>query len=617
MATVAAASIVVSGCATIRRGLVPLGLVKPDGYVYDVEIVGVGGRLADRLEEASTLFGKRHEPPVNLQGLKRRAEEDRSTFLRVLRSRGWYDGAVRWDVDIDKDPPLVSMHVTRGRRYMLTRFDIGGLPAEAASLGTTEGLGELGILVGAPAVAETILAAETGLLTRLSGLGYPYAHLAPREALIDRDAHTIEVLEQLDAGPRARFGDVTVAGLSEVDEQYVRNRITFEKGEPFSPAKVEESRKALYASGVFSGVSITWGKREDVGPDGLAPMRVEVAEGDMHTVGAGVKYSSADGAGGRAFWEHRNLTGRADRFRAEVDISQLQSEGGVSYRRPDWLLRGQNLLLDARLDADKPPAYDRYAASVSAGVEHPFTPRLVGTGGLQVEQSDVNSSADTDGTKRFTLVGVPLGLRYDGSNNLLDPTRGHRTLLSLTPWVSVLGDSVEMLVTRLTESFYVPLSSDDQYIWATRVTVGSVVGPARIDIPADKRMYAGGGDSVRGYQYQMAGPIADVPCPPDSGNNCDPAKPHFRPLGGRSLLQAGTELRWKVSENFGLVPFVEGAGVYSSSYPDFGDEFLVGAGLGLRYFTVAGPIRFDIAFPVTPRQSDGIFEIYLSLGQAF
>ncbi|MFN2426642.1 MAG: autotransporter assembly complex family protein, partial [Candidatus Binatia bacterium] len=292
-----------------------------------------------------------------------------------------------------------------------------------------------------------------------------------------------------------------------------------------------------------------------------------------------------------------------------------ESEGGISYRRPDFLTPGQNLLLEAKLDADQPPAYERNAASVSAGVEYQFTPRLSATGGILVEQSEVNSAADPDGTRTFSLIGIPLGLRYDASNNLLDPTRGHRTVLSLTPWVGVGGDGVEMLVTRLIESFYVPLTIDGDHVWATRISIGSVVGPDRIDIPADKRMYAGGGGSLRGYQYQMAGPLVDVPCPPDS--DCDPDKAHFRPLGGRSLLQIGTELRWKITETIGLVPFVEGASVSDASFPDFQEEFLVGAGIGVRYFTIAGPLRLDIAFPVTPRQPDGMFEIYISLGQAF
>jgi translocation and assembly module TamA len=614
---IAIAPIGAAGCSTIERALMPLGLVTPEGYVYDVELAGAGDELKERLEQESVLIEKRYEPPPDLQGLQRRVEEDRETFLRLLRSRGWYDGSVRPGIDTTRDPPLVVMNVNEGPRYVLTRFDVVGLPPQAEALATDEGVASLGVALGEPALAETILAAESRLLVRLQAQGYAFAKLEPREARIDRDAHTIEVTERVDAGPETRFGDVTIEGLSEVDEEYVRNRLEWEHGQTFSPVKLEETRKALFASGVFTAASITYGTREDVGPDGLAPIRIELVEGKMHGIGAGLSYSSADGFGGRAFWEHRNLTGRADKLRAEIDYSQQEAEGGISYRRPDWLMRRQNLLLEARLDADEPPAYERYAASVSAGVEHPITSRLSATGGVLLEQADVNSAADPDGTRRFTLIGVPLGLRYDGSNSLLDPTRGHRTLLSLTPWFGVAGDGVEMLVARLTESFYVPLTSDGGRVWATRITIGSVVGPERIDIPADKRMYAGGGGSLRGYQYQMAGPLVDVPCPPDSDDTCDPDKPHFRPLGGRSLLSVGTELRWKVAENIGIVPFVEGAGVYESGFPDFKEEFLVGAGIGVRYFTVAGPLRFDIAFPVTPRQSDGLFEIYISLGQAF
>jgi len=617
-ATVALAPL--AGCSAIKRSLAPLGLTTPDGYVYDVKIVGVGGRLADRLEAASVLFGKKDQPPANRQGLRRRAQADRDIFLRVLRSRAYYDGTVTWELDSDMKPPLVQMKVTRGPRTLLTRMDIEGLPPDAADLASADGLASLGVVPGAPAVAEMVIGAENRLVAALAARGYPYAELPSREARIDRRAKTMEVLLRVDAGPHTKFGDVTVEGLATVDEDFVRNRMAFARGDEFSPTKVEESRKALFASGVFSGVSLGWGKRSDVGADGLAPIRVVVAEGDMHTIGAGLKYSSVDGAGGRAFWEHRNLSGRADRFRVEADVSELESTGGVSYRRPDWLSIGQNLLLDAKAEDDSPPAYDRFAVSVSAGVERPFTRHLVGTAGLALEQDEVNSAADGGGTKSFTLIGVPLGLRYDGSDNLLDPSRGHRTLIGLTPHVSVLGSSVQMLVLRASESFYVPLTSSHREIWATRLTLGSVVGPARDEVPADKRLYAGGGDSVRGYEYQFVGPLVDVPehgCEvPPTHPDCD-AKADFRPKGGRSLLQVGTEVRWKVGENFGLVPFVEGAGVYASSYPDFSENFQWAAGLGVRYFTVAGPIRLDVGFPLNPRQPDDIFQLYISLGQAF
>jgi translocation and assembly module TamA len=203
--------------------------------------------------------------------------------------------------------------------------------------------------------------------------------------------------------------------------------------------------------------------------------------------------------------------------------------------------------------------------------------------------------------------------------------------MSATPFVSVLGTSVEMLAMRATESFYVPLTATHREIWATRMSLGSIVGPSRSAIPADKRFYAGGGDSVRGYKYQFVGDLVNVqqpvciPTPTatcDADTTCDPSKencevPHWKPKGGRSLLQVGTELRWKITDHFGLVPFVEGAGVYQANFPDFSQDFEWAAGLGMRYFTVAGPIRLDLGFPLNPRQADSVFEIYISLGQAF
>lgn len=614
-----AAAATLAGCSTFSRSLEPLGLGSGPGYAYEVEIVGVGGRLAERLREASVLFSEEAKPPANLQSLRRRARGDRELFLKVLRSRAYYDGTVRWEIDSEKKPALVRMKVARGIRYRITRLAIEGLPEAEAALNDEEGLASLGVATGDPALAETVLDAETRLVAALIDRGYPYVELADREAVLDRRARTLEVTLRVDAGPRALFGDVTVEGLETVDEDFVRNRFRFVRGEVFSPVQVEETRKALFATGVFSTVGVDWGKRDDVGPDGLAPIRVLVTEGKMHSVGAGLSYSSADGFGGGVFWENRNVSGRADRFRVEADVSELDSTGGVSYRRPDWLQVGQNLLLDASADVDTLPAYDRFAASVSAGVEHPFRRHLVGTAGLAIEQDEVNSAADNDGTKSFTLIGLPLGLRYDGSDDPLDPTRGHRTLVSMTPWVSVLGDGVELLSTRVTESFYVPLTSSRRQVWATRMSVGSVLGPTRDQIPADKRLYAGGGDSVRGYKFQFVGPLRDVAeqgCRPEQEPRCS-ARTKFRPKGGKSLLQVGSELRLKVTDNVGVVPFVEGAGVYTSSYPDFKQDFQWAAGLGLRYFTVAGPIRLDLGFPLNPRQPDDILQIYISLGQAF
>ena len=120
-------------------------------------------------------------------------------------------------------------------------------------------------------------------------------------------------------------------------------------------------------------------------------------------------------------------------------------------------------------------------------------------------------------------------------------------------------------------------------------------------MPADLRFYAGGGGSVRGFGYQLAGQLDD----------------DHNPLGGRSLLELSGEVRLRLTETIGAVAFVDAGSDFSSTVPDLSETLRVGAGPGLRYFSPIGPVRLDIGFPVNRRPSDDAFQLYVSLGQAF
>ncbi|MCU0894555.1 MAG: BamA/TamA family outer membrane protein, partial [Rhodospirillales bacterium] len=140
------------------------------------------------------------------------------------------------------------------------------------------------------------------------------------------------------------------------------------------------------------------------------------------------------------------------------------------------------------------------------------------------------------------------------------------------------------------------------FVLAGRLRAGSIAGQPRDDVPANKRFYAGGGDSIRGYKFQEVGPI-------DDDND---------PLGGRSLFETSLELRTRVWGNLGVVSFVEGGNVFEAEYPDFADPLRWAAGGGLRYFTPIGPVRLDIAFPLNRREDiDDPFQFYIALGEAF
>ena len=88
-------------------------------------------------------------------------------------------------------------------------------------------------------------------------------------------------------------------------------------------------------------------------------------------------------------------------------------------------------------------------------------------------------------------------------------------------------------------------------------------------------------------------------------------------MGREVELEVGAELRTRITENIGLVPFVEGGAVTTDVVPTFDTPLQWAAGIGLRYFTVIGPLRFDVAVPINARPTDDDFEFYISIGQAF
>jgi translocation and assembly module TamA len=192
-------------------------------------------------------------------------------------------------------------------------------------------------------------------------------------------------------------------------------------------------------------------------------------------------------------------------------------------------------------------------------------------------------------------------LKLDKSDDLLNPTRGYRARIDLTPYQSFSGPNLTFVSGRLWGSTYQRLTDSDRYIIAVSAALSSIAGPSLDQIPADKRIYSGGGGSIRAYGYQMAGAL-DI-------NN--------RPIGGKSSFELSAEARIKITDNIGIVPFLDAGSYYPTSMPKFGQRLLVGPGLGFRYYTGFGPIRLDIATPLSRRSGDSLVQFYISLGQAF
>ena len=189
-------------------------------------------------------------------------------------------------------------------------------------------------------------------------------------------------------------------------------------------------------------------------------------------------------------------------------------------------------------------------------------------------------------------------LSYDGSNDLLDPTRGFRLSGRLSPEISLEGKAFGYARMQVDASAYKSVAKGT--VLAGRIRLGTIAGAPRDAIAPSRRFYAGGGASVRGYGYQDIGP----------------RDPNNDPVGGRSLAEFSIEARVKTFGNFGVVPFFDGGNISTGLLPSFG-ALRYGAGLGVRYYSNFGPIRIDVGTPVNPAPGDPRVAVYVSLGQAF
>jgi translocation and assembly module TamA len=594
-----------------------------DPQAYTVKITPTGNAALDAaLSGTSNLVNLRSVAPVAPFALISRAQQDNARLVTALDSFGYYDGKIAITIDghPPEDPALpdllqntpsgtavpVVVTATLGPLFHLRHVGFDGhLPADAAA--------KLAPLApGAPAVAADVLAAQGRVLTQLREDGYALAKVEAPVAVLVPAAQALDVTFPVTTGPHVDLGPIAITGLSGVNPGVVRRRLLVHQGEPFSPSKIEAARQDLASLGVFSSVQAEAGTRLD--PQGQLPLTFAVEEAKRHVVSVGGSYSTDLGFQGTLSWTDRNLFGNAEQLRFSAANTELGGSSSTSpgyditgsFIKPDFLARDQSLEIDLEAIKEDLDAYDRTAGTYGVLLNRKLSPHWTGSIGVAGETERIEQEGVVS---HYSLLGLPLVAKYDSTDSLLAPTKGDRAAFSATPTESIPLGGAESNATfallQASASTYLDFSGMfgekiGQSILALRGMVGSAQGAELASLPPDKRFYAGGSATVRGYKYQSIGPQF----------------PDHNPVGGLAVAAATLEWRQRIWGNIGAAAFVDAGQVSTSSAP-FGGTPRVGAGLGARYYTPIGPIRVDFAVPLNKEPGGDAFEVYIGLGEAF
>ncbi|HUS95766.1 MAG TPA: BamA/TamA family outer membrane protein, partial [Hyphomicrobiaceae bacterium] len=372
-------------------------------------------------------------------------------------------------------------------------------------------------------------------------------------------------------------------------------------GRAYSAKDLKKAGERLRKLDAIESVRISHGKTLDA--SGGVPINFAVTERKARFIGAAVSMSTVDGGELQAYWGHRNLFGQAERLKVEGSVSQigrgsldaLQYMAKTTFTIPAILDIDTDLVTEFRAAKERPETYESRSAKLKIGLLRRFSETLTGT----IAASGMFSKEeDAFGTSTHGVLTLPAGIVRDTRDHKLDPQDGIRASLDTEPGYDFYS-SAAFLMTRAQISGYQSLDQTNRLVLAGRIGAGSIVGADVQDIPVSMRFFAGGSGSARGYAYRSVGPRV--------GGSV---------IGGLGLAEASLELRWRATSAVGLVAFVDAASISPESYPTF-EDFKVGVGAGLRYYTSLGPIRLDLAVPINDSLRFSDLALYVGLGQAF
>jgi translocation and assembly module TamA len=543
-----------------------------------------------------------------------RARADREMISKLLRIYGYYDGDVVQTINgIDPGAQTagaeagVRFDINPGPRYKFGKVDLPTLDAAGPDYPMLRGL--YSVWPGDPVYADKIVTAQGELDLALAENGYPFAKLGEPDLLVDHRRVEGDLTQPVTPGGKYKFGRVNSNLPNFLSSKHLEEIARFDPGDLYRRSLRDDLRRAILATGLVGSATVIPRETRAPLPDqpGEVALDVAMTKAPLRTISGQLGYDTGDGFRAEVQWEHRNLFPPEGTLRLRAIAGTKEQLAGVTFRRNNFKGRDQVLTADLYASNSNLDAYGARTVAFTTTFEKLttllFQKPWVWSVGVETSISDEREgSSDTNAPRSTYLVGaLPLRAAFDGTDDLLDPTKGLRGALRVSPEVSNhLGKTSFYGKVQADASFYRPVGN---FVLAARVRLGSIQGAQVQDVAPSRRFYAGGGGSVRGYGYQLIGPRNAA------GD----------PSGGRSLYEASFEARIRTGlfgGNLSVVPFIDAGGVDEGTIPSFSD-IRYGAGIGVRYKTGFGPLRVDLATPLNPRPGDSRIAVYVALGQAF
>jgi outer membrane protein assembly complex protein YaeT len=463
--------------------------------------------------------------------------------------------------------------------------------------------------------------------------GYPYVRVQALEGP-GPTANTVTLTLAAEPGTFAKFGPITITGNQSVGEDVVRRQLAFAQGDMFRMSRVQESQRRLYGLELFQFANFEVPDLASQPPE--IPVKTTLVEGKHRRVQIGAGYGSEEHARGTINWRHVNFFGGARTISFESKWSSLDRGVRSTFTEPYFFSPQYKLSLSAQLWYANEPAFTLTTSGGRLSVSREIVRRDFARGRVghtRATASFINEYEDytiqnwalldltlrdelialgldpRTGTGGGTLRGLAFDITHDTIPNLLDAKRGYYANAHLEQAGGWVPSDFNYNEATLEGRHYLPLPG--KAVLATRVHGGALFSRGDPDshIPFFKRYFLGGATNLRGWGRFQVGPTSGAGLP----------------IGGFSVFDFSTEVRFPIKGNFSGVAFLDGGNVWSGKFDYHLDDLHYDVGPGLRYNTPIGPVRVDLGYQlnrmdlliVNGKPEKNHWRIHFSIGQAF
>lgn len=510
------------------------------------------------------------------------AEEQASKAAQAL---GFYQARITSEVN-GQDTPRLTLHVQPGEpvRLRTVHIQVLGPAAQLPAFNVPSGNG---LAPGQPLNHGRYEDAKRLIQNQASRYGFFTGHFTAQRLAVDPAGGVADIELVYDSGPRYTLGPVAFTGDSVIGQPLLQRMVPFKPGTPYDSELIAQLNRDLQSSGYFENV------RVDADPgtakQQVVPVNVRVDNRKPRTLGLGVGFSTDVGPRGKANWTRHWVNPEGHSYGAEMELSAPRQNIGLWYDVPLDPPLTDKMRYAAGYQYEELADTDSLSKLLTLGPEwHSKLPsgwtRVIS---LKWEREEYRLGDDS-GLSNLVMPGISYG--YLKSDNKVDPHNGYRLQFDARAaregWLS----DANLVRTDVQVRGLKTLWSNHRFLG--RLELGGNFTDAYKNIPPSLRFFAGGDQSVRGYDYQSLSP---------ENNDGDR-------VGGRYLIAGSLEYQYQFAEKWRWATFVDQGNAFNSLA---NPTVKTGIGMGIRWVSPVGPIRVDLAHAL---DDDGGIRLHFSMG---